>query len=51
MAKDKLEGMMHELTNEYGYNFNSARKRKINEDDIYSKPKNTVNKGILSSKG
>ncbi len=48
--KDELERQRFEITNEYGYNFASETKRYINEDSLFMRPKNLVNKDFINLK-
>lgn len=48
--KDELEKRMFGIINEYGYNFASESKRKINEEELFLKPKNIVNKDFIQLK-
>jgi len=50
IAKDSLESKMFELTNEFGYNLASTKRRIIDEEKIYSKPKNIVNREFSRKK-
>ena len=50
VAKDSLESKVFELTNEFGYNFTSTKRRIIDEEKTYSKPKNTVNREFSRKK-
>lgn len=48
--KDDLERCQFEILNEYGYNFGSEAKRNINQDNLFLKPKNIVNKDFINLK-
>ena len=47
IPKDDLERKNNELVNDYGYNFCSLKRDKINKEDLYLKPRNTVNKDFI----
>ncbi len=48
--KDELERQRFAITNEYGYNFGIENKRYINEDSLFMRPRNVVNKDYINLK-
>jgi len=50
VARDTLESKIFELTNEFGYNFASTKRRIVDEEKFYGKPKNIVNREFSRKK-
>ena len=48
--KDAYEECTYNLTNEYGYNFGLENKLYINEENLFMRPKNFVNKDYICKK-
>lgn len=49
-SKNDLERLRFEMVNEYGYNFSSESHKNINQEDLFLKPQNFVNKDFINLK-